>query len=193
MRTSTLSLSGFIYTDIYIYIYIYIYMCVCVCMQVYIYLIDSPVNLDGPGEMDKLSPFWMNNFAYVLCSFSSFCLLWSWKLSLRKQHHDEIYSSRNLKTACSTVDIHAGSDNTNISHCLGVPRKTRFRFILMKTKYSVHMMMFTVVTSDSDVMLPFISTQRPTLSVWRRKCCPGSNGRLTEDVLSGNMALCYAT
>ena len=43
----------------------------------------------------------------------------------------------------------------NISVC-GCHSKNRSKFILMKTKHPVHIVVFGVVTSDSDVILAFI-------------------------------------
>ena len=51
--------------------------------------------------------------------------------------------------------IHGRSADTKFS-VFGYQSEDRFIFLLMKTKHPVHIIMFGVVTSDSDVILSFI-------------------------------------
>ena len=64
----------------------------------------------------------------------------------------------------------------------------RFKFILMKTKHPVHIIVFGVVTSDDDVMPTFILPHGFTINTeayikWLKCLCwPRSSGCLLEDL-----------
>ena len=104
--------------------------------------------------MRKLLPFsfLISNMCFICFRFYLLCIklesirdcLWG------KQCHDAIHSSRNLETVFA---IHDGSFNAKIL-VLGSQL-----IILTKTRYLDHIMVFGVVTSDADVMPPFIFQQ----------------------------------
>ena len=69
-----------------------------------------------------------------------------------------------------------------------------FIFILMKTKHPVHIMVFEMVSGDSDVMLPFIFQNCLRLNTGQHKVPEGGNVALYQEggcwkTLSGNKTL----
>ena len=63
------------------------------------------------------------------------------------------------------LDIHAGISNMKISQCSGVNLRTDLYSYWWKTKHPVHIMVFGVVTSNSDVISSFILWHGLTLNM----------------------------
>ena len=94
--------------------------------------------------------------------------IYIYKSRTQKQHHDTIHFSRNMKMAYFTICHSRQKRQYEYFSVFGCQAEDRFVFILMKTKHSVHIIVFGMVTNDGDAMAPFIfasdSTQRPTSS-----------------------------
>ena len=81
-----------------------------------------------------------------------------------KQYQNAIHFSKNLLTAyCTAYHSHWKIQNEDF-RMFGCQSEDRFIFLIMKTKHSVHIMVFGVVKSKSDVMPPFISPHNLMLS-----------------------------
>ena len=77
-----------------------------------------------------------------------------WALSLRKQHHDVIHSSRNLETAyCTTWHLWL---KLQYKECLGVNLRIDSYSYWWKLKIQSSSWFFKVVTRNGDVMLLLI-------------------------------------
>ena len=84
-----------------------------------------------------------------------FCLLCS-KVESVERYYDAIHSSRNLETTCCTNCHSCWKRQSEDFPVFGYQSKDRFIYLLMKTKYSGHIMVFGVDTRGGNVMPPFI-------------------------------------
>ena len=108
----------------------------------------------------------------------------------------KIGTQQNWETARTSTLHSQRKSNTKISKCQS---KLWFKFILMKTKHPVHIMVFGLVNGDGDDMPPFIFSQGLKLDKETYIRCleafvlPGSRGWLFEDSMSTNWILHDAT
>ena len=162
-----------------------------------------PASIGMQGMMDKLWPFRIDIIFHMHFICFRFCLMCSKLNSIGvclwgKQHHNAIYFTRNLEIAWCTVRHSCSKLQYEDFRVFGCQSKGRFIFMFMKTKHPVHIMVLEMVTSNGDVMPPFVSQHGFWLNTEAYIKClmevvlPLSRGWLLEDPTSGKRTLRHA-